>query len=179
MLAHAPGQVFSKSASKQLELVQNASHWPIGTSVEFEQSHTQLRHEGQSTVPPHPSGIEVPHSYEGHVVGVHPHTPDVPPPPQLSGAVHPQSSVPPHPSSSEPQLGARSAHVFGVQQTSPKQVWPVGQEQLSVPPQASGTLPQLGAWAAQVVGVQHVPKTAFPCCSTGFMHRPLQQLAFV
>src|SRR5438874_1751036 len=45
-----------------------------------------------------------------------PHTLGVPPPPQVSGAVHmPQSSTPPQPSPTGPQLAPASAHVRAVQ----------------------------------------------------------------
>jgi hypothetical protein len=58
-----------------------------------------IGHDLQSSVPPHPSGID-PHSAPAcaQVIGVQPHFLDTPPPPQVAENVHrPHSIVPPHP----------------------------------------------------------------------------------
>src|SRR5205814_7405667 len=73
----------------------------------------------QSSVPPHPSGID-PHSAPacGQVIGVQPHFLDTPPPPQVAGGVHrPHSIVPPQPSGTVPHSAPRSAHVRETQST--------------------------------------------------------------
>jgi hypothetical protein len=67
----------------------------------------------QLIVPPHPSDT-VPHCEAVHVSGVHPHTPAVPPPPHVSGAVqsvfvaHPQ--VPPDSHACPDEELAQSTH---------------------------------------------------------------------
>jgi len=78
-------------------------------------------------VPPQPSEIVPQSSPAGQVViGVHPQTFAVPPPPQVSGAVHvPQSRVNPvqSPLAIVPQFLPRAAQVVGVQQR-PKTAFP-------------------------------------------------------
>jgi hypothetical protein len=83
------------------------------------------------------------------VVGVHPHTFAVMPPPQLCGGVQlPQASCPPQPLGMLPQFLPCAAQVVGVQPQTlgvppPPQVWlPVQVPQLSMPPQPSEMLPQ-------------------------------------
>ena len=78
-----------------------------------------------------------------------PQTPGVPPPPQLSGALHePQLRTPPQPSAHEPQFFPSAAQVVGVQEEPAHlppvpQVCPAGHvPQLAmVPPQPSGAGP--------------------------------------
>ena len=59
-------------------------------------------HEPQLTKPPQPFEID-PQTWPSVVhlavasIGVQPHTPAVPPPPQVFGEVHPHMTVPPHP----------------------------------------------------------------------------------
>src|SRR2546428_108771 len=61
------------------------------------------------------SAPRLPHFVRNVPHGSVPHTLGVPPPPQLSGAVHvPQSIAPPQPSSMTPQ-STPATHVFGVQ----------------------------------------------------------------
>ena len=97
-----------------------------------------------------------------HVVGLHPHLPDVPPPPQVAGATHglPQSSALPHPSEACPHSTPTSEHFFGTQGARPHWFTPPpphtrGAAQLlqsSVPPQSSGTVPQAACFDAHVAG---------------------------
>ena len=47
------------------------------------------------------------------------------------------------------------------------------------PQSPSGIIPQFFPAAVQVVGLQHIPNTALPCRTVGFMQRALQQLTFV
>ena len=73
----------------------------------------------QLTVPPHPLETVPQLSPAGQVVAaVQPQTFGVPPPPQVSGAVHagPQDTVPPHPLDTVPQSSpAGHVVVVGVQ----------------------------------------------------------------
>ena len=85
------------------------------------------------------------------MVGVQPHTLEVPPPPQELGAEHvPQLSVPVQPSDRVPQFLHWAAHVVGVQGAGPhtfgvvppQMSVPVQAPQLIEPPQPSGMVPQ-------------------------------------
>src|SRR2546425_806065 len=71
----------------------------------------------QLSVPPQPSGTEPqPKPCEAQVIGLQPHTPTVPPPPQMFGAVQvPQSIVPQQLSEKTPQLYPCAEHVSGLQ----------------------------------------------------------------
>src|SRR6516162_1638519 len=95
----------------------------------------------QSSVPPQPLPITPQYwpPFGVQLTGVQlaavaPHTPSIPPPPQVSAPVQPlQVSVPPQPSPIEPQYCAPppALQVAGTQpaftQTPPLQVWPLGQ----------------------------------------------------
>jgi len=105
------------------------------------------------------------------VFGVHggvPQTLGIPPPPQVSGAVHvPQLSELPQPSPWVPQFTASSAHVFGTQLDAtphllgapPPPHVPASPQlpQLSWPPQPSPAGPQSNPSSAHVFGTHGEP----------------------
>lgn len=95
--------------------------------------------EPQASVPPQPLEM-LPHCPAGHVVmGVHPHTPGVPPPPQVFGEVHSELTVQPHlPPDSHvvpfglptqvthaPPLGPQAVWELPGWQLVPSQHWPL------------------------------------------------------
>jgi hypothetical protein len=100
----------------------------------------------QVSVPPQPSET-VPQvaPCAAHVVGVQPHWPGVPPPPQVWGAGQvPQSTVPPQPSGAVPQVCPGGQLVAGVQQAPPTKTVPLGHgvQRLAAPgPLATQTRP--------------------------------------
>lgn len=111
---------------------------------------------------PHPAPASA------QVLGVHPQTLGVPPPPQVSGTLQvPQLSWCPHPSSTVPQVAPRSAQVlaahpqmFGL--PPPPQVCGLWQDpQSSNVPHPSEVLPQVAASSSQVRGWQGVSPQVF------------------
>jgi hypothetical protein len=85
----------------------------------------------QLIVPPQPFETDPQLSPPGQVVlGVQPHTPVVPPPPQVSGALH------------EPPVQHGCPLAPQATQALPEQIWfEAHVPQLSVPPQPSGMVP--------------------------------------
>jgi len=116
---------------------------------------------------PQPSEM-VPHAAPcaAQVLAVQPQALAMPPPPQLSGAVHlPQSRTSPHPSDTVPQLAPRSAQVFGRHGVVPQRFGPLPPQNKPVShsphstlaPHPSGTLPHSAFAIAQVVGTHPPP----------------------
>jgi hypothetical protein len=138
---HLPAHVVAAGLRKQPQtLAVTAPHaWPAPVP------HTAVP---QVTLPvPQPLGIVpqlVPDAQAA--TGVQPHTPALPPPPQVCGAVHvPQlTGVPPHPSGALPQF-CPAAHAF-----------------VAVSGVQPHTFATLGVPPPQVCGAVHVPHTIDP-----------------
>jgi hypothetical protein len=87
----------------------HATHWLARQTcpeAHWQNGSLSPMHVLQFNVPPHPSEAR-PHvaCCAAHVVGMHPQTFGVPPPPQFSGLGHdPQLTVPPQPSGAVPQF---------------------------------------------------------------------------
>jgi adenylate kinase family enzyme len=139
-------------------------------------------HVPQSRVPPQPSS-GLPHEAPSapQVVGVHPQTLSVPPPPHVSGSVHvPQSSTPVQRSGISPQSFISSMQVVGVHGPLPQRFgMPIAPHTSSgphvphsiVPPQPSLIGPHSAPSAAQVVGT-HGPESRTPLPASGNMTSP-------
>lgn len=121
-------------------------------------------HEGQIAVPPQPS-LAVPQAtpMAAHVLGLHPQTFEVPPPPHVWGAEHePHEIVVPQPSPNGPQFFPDAAHVFGMQGASPQTFAPPPPQicgamhvpQSMTPPHPSSSLPQFFINPLHVAGMQ-------------------------
>lgn len=123
--------------------------------------HLPVPHEPQLSVPPQPSGAG-PQTWKSHasaiVSGLQPHTPGVPPPPQVCGDVQLHATSAPQPFENAPQTppthGLIGVHPHLPATPPPPHVFVPVQPQLTLLPHESVSVPQLTPSHGLVVSVQ-------------------------